>query len=185
MELGLAIAIMLIVALTAGGKSSSNGGTNGGSTNGGNDGRWTPGPDGRGHVWADPADTPRLPSAQQFDYDANGLWIDPECGFVLEGDHFWPESDAFVWESVEASSLDATLAVSRTNTVIGYLDYLTGHGYSDPVEIAYMILGEAAPLCADVPAEEWGEPMRRWFTNFLDRVTHYIETGDNLPLGGT
>lgn len=144
-----------------------------------------PGPDvpsrrrgagGRGQVWSRDADTPNLPPASVFDYSGNGLWIDPNCGFVIEGDLFWPKKGAKSYRAVEMPTLDATLRERRDNTAIGYVDYLVDQqGINDPVQIMWMIVDEAAPMCGQVDPSQWGEAMRIWFNDLLRRLTQYLE----------
>lgn len=195
MELALGVVILVILVLTgSGGTPPENGdGANGGNGGGNGGGGTKPhrGPDGRGHawtndeIWNDIKDAKKLPDGSVFDYGGNGFYIDPDCGWVIEGDRFWPESQDFSYQAVERPSLEATLAHSRTNSVIGFVDYLMNQeGMDDPVEIVWRVLEEAAPLCADVDPSQWGGAMRYWFDDFLKRVTRYVETGDTIPLGG-
>lgn len=183
MELALGIGILLLLFLSGkgGGSDSTNGGALPPSTTD-VPGR-TKGPGGRGDVWRDPKDVSRLPSSGQFDYSGNGLWIDPECGFVVEGDLFWPDPDAFVRVMEPAPTLEATLSLRDDNTALGFVNYLVEQeGVRDPVDIVWRIVDEAAPMCGQVDPEQWGEAMRIWFNDFLDRVTTYLEE-EEIPFG--
>ena len=182
METGLIVVALVLLFLT-GGKKNGTTPSNGGSATD-VPGR-KPGPSGRGDVWRIDADVPNLPAPAAFDYAGNGLYIDPDCQFVIEGDLFWPDPRAFVVVSEQAPTLEETLNLRDDNTVIGYVDYLVDElGITDPVEIVWRIVAEASPLCADAnPETDWGEAMRIWFNDFLARITHYLDEG-TIPFGG-
>jgi hypothetical protein len=182
MEIWLAGGIILLLAMLGGDK-------NGASDGGEGDGKLPPDKDptpstvpsrrrgagGRGQVWSSDAQTSSLPSAGTFDYSGNGLWIDPECGFVIEGDLFWPKKGAKSYAAIEAPTLDATLAARRDNTVLGFVDYLVDTlGYAHPENVVWEIVKQAAPMCEQVDPAQWGEAMRIWFNDFLRRVTTYM-----------
>lgn len=170
-----ALGLLLLVVLFLTGGETTNGGNGNGDTPSKVPGRKR-GPDGRGDVWRDEDDLPSLPGPADFDYAGNGIWIDGECQFVIEGDLFWPDDPRFV-VAEEAPSVSETLNLRRDNTIVGFIDYLMNEeGEDDPIEIVWRILTEVSPMCADVdPDTQWGESMRIWFNDFLDRVTAHVE----------
>jgi hypothetical protein len=188
--MGWALGVVVLILLAFGGGGPKEGeGTNG-------DGTLPPGPpsnvpgrpkrgaDGRGWAWRDDADVSKLPGPAQFDYGGNGLWIDPECGFVIEGDKFWPRVDQFHIVQISAPTLAATLALREDNTVLGFIDYLVDEeGVTDPIAIVWRVLDEAAPMCGQVDPSQWGEALRIWFNDFLERVTAYVTQGE-IEFGG-
>lgn len=109
---------------------------------------------------------------EDFDFGGNGLWISTDCEWVVEGNRFWQEGQV---NAEERPTLDATLAIDD-NSVLGFVDYLINdQGYQQPEEIAWKILVEASPLCADLDPEQWGEGLAQWFQNFVARLTPYVE----------
>lgn len=188
MELWLGGGLLLLLFMLGKSSSSSNGGGESVEPpSGGGDDKPPSkvpsrrrGAGGRGQVWGSDADTSKLPSAGTFDYSGNGLWIDPNCGFVIEGDQFWPKKGAEVWVAVSAPTLDAALAKRGAsgglNSVLGYVDYLVDElGIDNAVDIMWRIVDEAAPMCAQVEPEQWGEAMRIWFNDLRRRIEQYLE----------
>lgn len=105
--------------------------------------------------------------------DGNFLMIAKDCSWVVEGGDFRdPESDT----ATEAPTLAATLALPHgggaghgRNSAWGYIDYLEDHGY-DAVETAEEIVKSAAPMCASVGPQFWGDKMRAWYTNLVESI---------------
>ncbi len=126
-----------------------------------------------GRYWAPPGTSP---SFDGFDFGGNGLWIDPECGAVAEGRHFFPHDWATTnTRAEEASTLAGTLALGRDNTALGFVDYLVDEeGITDPLLVARRILDETSPQCASVSDDSWGEAMRAWYSSLVRRVTDYM-----------
>lgn len=179
MELALGIGLLLVLFLTGGSdeEEEEEGERNLGPT------PWTPdstvpgrkrkGPDGKGDAWVEPARYDDLPGFDTFDWDGNGLYIDPNCELVAEGDLFW-QGDEFAITAIPRPTLGQTLAIEG-NSVAGYIDYMVDEeGEDDPIEVVWRILEEASPMCAAVEPEQWGEAMRVWFNDFLDRVADYM-----------
>jgi len=125
-----------------------------------------------GRIWSkDGAET-----FEGFDFGGNGLVIDVECERVAEGRHFFPHDWATTnTRAEEASTLDATLAIGRDNTAMGFVDYLTDtEGVSDPLLIAARILDEISPQCASLPEQSWGTEVRAWYDTLVKRITDYV-----------
>ena len=155
------------------------GGSGGGGAGGGGGGGLKPskGPGGKGKVWSSSGS---VVFPQGFDFAGNGLYIDPTCDFVIEGNLFWPTSSQL--DCVEAASLQGVLSIPG-NSVCGFLDYLIDtEGLQQPGEIAFRILQEASPQCASVGSDMWGPGLSAWYENFLDRVIDYTESF--LDFGG-
>lgn len=181
MELALGLGLLFVLFLTGG-----NGKKNGADTDGddGDDGTpdFTPGlipgrkrkgPNGEGTVWVEPDKIEWIPGYDDFDWDGNGLFIDPNCELVAEGDGFWPNAGE-EYRSYGGETLEEALAIEG-NQIIGYIDYMVEEeGEDDPIEVVWRILEEASPMCASVDPETWGLALKEWFNDFLDRVTDYM-----------
>ena len=134
-----------------------------------------PGPGGKGKVYVKGGGKGTLPTKlpEGFDFGGNGLYVSVDCDYVIEGNLFWPTGSL---SAVEAPTLEAVLAVSRDNTVVGYLDYLIDTlGYRQPEQVAWKILEEASPMCASVDPAQWGEGLQAWYETFVARVSDYME----------
>jgi hypothetical protein len=116
---------------------------------------------------------PGLPA--DFDFAGNKIWISPDCEYVVEGNLFWPVPGEMI-NAEEAETLDAVLAIER-NSVIGYVDALIARDYTDPAVVAQQILQEVSPLCADLDPAMWGDGLRAWYENFVERLIPYLEEG--------
>lgn len=139
-----------------------------------------PGPGNKGDIWAPPGGDVVVP--EDFDFGGNQIYLDPECEYVIEGNLFWP-TDAFGIDAEQAPTVTATLNVSPTNTIVGWLDYMIDvQGITDPYQIAAALVAELAPLCADVDESQWSDGFFAWHSSFVDRVTVYLE--DQIDFGG-
>ena len=166
----------LVLALAFGSKGGGGGlfggGGGGGSGGGGGGGRVDPkqGPGGKGTIWSLPG--ANIPA--NFDFGGNGLYIDPNCEFVIEGNLFWPTG--FSAGAEEAPTLTATLNIAPDNSVLGFLDYLIdSQGIRDPYQIGQIVLEEMAPMCAAAPDSTWSPGFASWYQSFVERVSDYID----------
>ncbi len=160
--------------------------TGGNGGNGGNGGRGGPGgkgkidpsipePAGGGKTWGDapPGTTYNIPD----DWDPiRGLWISPDCEVVVEAPGWFcgaSGDDPFLYGGAQCNSVEfETYAVTMDdpgNGVAGYIYFLIGLG-QQPEQIAYQILTEISPLCADLPDNMWPDGLYDWYEVFLERV---------------
>lgn len=141
-----------------------------------------PGPGGGGKVWRLPGSGGgALPSVEEFDYAGNGLFIDPDCQYAIEGNRFWPSAE-FGLNAIEAPSLAQTLSIPD-NSVVGFIDYLINvEGFQQPYDVAGRILAEAAPMCASLPDDQWGDGLFAWYGSLVERITRYME--ETIDFGG-
>lgn len=131
-------------------------------------------------VWGTP---PGNTLPEGFDPGGNGLYIDPECDFVIEGNLFWPTGSQAT--CIEAESLEQTLAADPENNVCGFLDYLLGtEGLQQPEDIAWRILEEASPWCASADPSMWGLGLQAWYESFVERVVAYVDEYGGIDFGG-
>ena len=180
---GGAIVLVLLVLLFGGSAFAGGGGKGKGGGGGGGGGGRKPKPGAAddeeekirptpfrgGRVWGD---TRKVPASWRGDW--NDFWISPDCDVVAEGAKFLPESGNF-WAEPEPTLVE-TLAVKLgggvdPNTAWGFIDYLTdieGLGAAEPV--AHRIVQEAAPICADVPMQQWPRELASWFDDFVMRI---------------
>lgn len=152
---------------------------------------WSKGPGGKGKVFgggnAKPGEGPPLPEdlPEEFDYGGNGIYIDPDFRYVIEGNRFWP-SDEFAINAIEYPTLEEVLA-EDDNSVVGLIDYLMNEGGIDqPEGIAWAVLEHAhrmsnpEAMIGPVALEEteyWGDGLINWYDNFLERVVAYVDEG--------
>lgn len=140
---------------------------------------WMPGPGGKGKIYTGGGgrggkggELPKnLPTT--FDYGGNGLYIDPNCEYVIEGNFFWPANPD---KAYEAETLEAVMGLHPENTILGYVDYLTNTlDYKQPEQVAWKILEEASPMCAAVDPSQWGRGLQAWYDTFVARLSEYME----------
>lgn len=137
-----------------------------------------PKPKGGGKTFGDP--DPDVGYLVPFDWDpVRGLYISPDCEMVVEAPGWYcgaggPDLQTpqlyggFACTAIEFESYVDTMA-EPGNGVAGYVDFLLGVGMQ-PEEIAFQILTEVSPLCADLPDNMWPEGLAAWYSGFLDRV---------------
>ena len=148
---------------------------------------WSRGPGGKGKVFGGgkgkPGEGPPLPEdlPDDFDYAGNGLYVDPNCEYVIEGNIFWPGTTGPIYASAEATTLDSSLALfGGKNSILGFVDYLVNEQSlgDDPEGIAWTVLEHASPMCTSVePEGNWGDGLINWYDNFLERIIAYLDEG--------
>lgn len=132
------------------------------------------GPGGAGKVFRDPDDT-GSPDFADFDFSGNGIYVSPECSFVIEGDLFRPRGD---WVSaieppeyagyVTGKELEAVIAVAADNSVAGFIDFFLDAAVPEGGDPGVVVgLTEVPPA-----VEEW----------FYERISAMgiIETPDTI-----
>lgn len=148
---------------------------------------WSKGPGGKGKVFGGGKVTPGaggppLPEdlPADFDYAGNGIFVDLNCEYVIEGNLFWPSGGGTIFaEPGETLEINTKLQGGK-NSVIGYIDHLVNvEGFSgdDPEGIAWTVLEAASPMCVSVDPSQWGAGLINWYENFLSRVIDYLEFG--------
>jgi len=148
-----------------------------------------------------PADSFRLPA--DFD-EARGLYITPDCEAVAEAAGFWngleflpprfdtlsprnsngfyssglPRTSESSDASGEAPTLQECFNISATTGALGFVDYWLARGET-PQDIAMRMVEEISPMCASVPSSSWGDGLRRWYEDTVDRI---IDEADLLQV---
>ena len=120
-----------------------------------------------------------------FDWDGNQIWIAPNCDTVAEGVLF-ETGHLDTSNALEAPSLMETLQLRSApdvpepdNSVYGFVDHLMSlEGFDSAEGIALRVMQEANALCADIPMENWPEPLNEWFESFVERIQPWVS--DNL-----
>ena len=117
-----------------------------------------------------------------------GLWISPDCEVVVEAPGWYcgvggpqgltPQAwGDFSCRGILAESYVETMAVER-NGVTGYVEFLIETGLQ-PEQIAFQIVQEIAPMCADAPM--WPAGLLAWWDDFLRRVVEQWEEFHGIP----
>ena len=137
-----------------------------------------PKPKGGGKTFGDP--DPEVVYTVPDDWDpVRGIYISPDCEMVVEAPGWYcgssgPELETpqifggFSCTAIEFDNYFDTMA-EPGNGVAGYIDFLAGVGFQ-PEEIAFQILSEVSPLCADLPFDMWSPGLVAWWDSFLERV---------------
>ncbi len=119
-----------------------------------------------------------------------GLWISPDCELVVEAPGWYCGSTGAGWQTpqvyggfsctaIEHASYVDTMA-EPGNGVAGYVDFLIGAGWQ-PEDIAWQILTEVSPMCADLPTDMWGDGLWSWYQGFVERVIISWEDYQGIP----
>jgi hypothetical protein len=138
----------------------------------------------------------KVPKGQRYELPADwdplrGLWISPDCEVVVEAPGWYCGLDTVNGKKIplsfggnrcnayEAESYVETMAQEDTG-VAGYVLFLINAGMQ-PEEIAYQILTEVSPFCADVPDSQWPQGLQSWYESFLERVILTWEEEQGIP----
>lgn len=136
----------------------------------------SPKPVGGGKTYGEPAGVATYTIPDDWD-PVRGLFISPDCEMVVEapgwfcgsGENDTPQVfGGFACTAIEFDSYHETMA-EPGNGVAGYVEFLIGLG-SQPEQIAFTILTEVSPLCADLPDAQWPPGLVAWYEAFLERV---------------
>ena len=140
-----------------------------------------------GKTWGDAPPGASYTVPEDWD-PMRGLWISLDCEVVVEAPGWYcgtfsddtpvpfGDPDCVI---VERESYAETMAQDR-NGVTGYIFFLIYAAGVDesgsplpglqPEEIAYQILTEISPMCADLPDDMWPDGLWDWYEYFLERV---------------
>ena len=131
---------------------------------------------GMGKTWGTvpPGTTYKIPD----DWDpTRGLWISPDCEVVVEAPGWFcgssGQDEPFHYGGPQCNSVEFETYLATMddpgNGVAGYIYFLINLG-EQPEQIAYQILTEISPLCADLPDNMWPDGLFDWYETFLERV---------------